>query len=221
MKLPSLDALARKYGGWRKIPAASWKEYDRRYRSWKLAMCMGLNYLPPSPQPEELMMSNDNDHVHVPPWEERELKDRDDVVGRLWDLAEHALQDSQGDIGEAARILLDRADESERHELAHSYVRKRGLAIRKAAGRKIDPATAEVTWTYGQTMDPYGIDPSLPDELQQIGREYFARAPESDIWVHFSDLPKETRKELLSWHEDELMFPAGLEQALENTSGKS
>ena len=47
------------------------------------------------------------------------------------------------------------------------------LAIRKA-GLKIDPATAEVMWTYGYTLDPYGVY-ELSDEEKQIGREYFAR----------------------------------------------
>ena len=28
----------------------------------------------------------------------------------------------------------------------------------------IDPATAEVNWTYGQTLDPYGTIPDLPEE---------------------------------------------------------
>ena len=53
------------------------------------------------------------------------------------------------------------------------------LAIRKEAGRKIDPETAEVEWTYAQTLDPYGIYPELPEEWQQVGREYFARSPGS------------------------------------------
>jgi hypothetical protein len=33
---------------------------------------------------------------------------------------------------------------------------KKWLAIRKKAGRKIDPKTAEVDWTYELTLDPYG-----------------------------------------------------------------
>ncbi len=70
------------------------------------------------------------------------------------------------------------------------------LAIRKKAGRKIDAETAEVRWDYGQTLDPYGIDPELPEECQQIGRNYFARWPGSDIWVCFCDLPKATREAL-------------------------
>jgi hypothetical protein len=51
--------------------------------------------------------------------------------------------------------------------------------MRKKAGLAIDPLTAEVFWTYGQTMDPYGIDPNLPEEYPQIGRQYFSRSPES------------------------------------------
>jgi len=63
-------------------------------------------------------------------------------------------------------------------------------SIRKEAGRHIDPATAEVDWEYGQTADPYGIKPDLPEECQQIGRVYFARSPGSDMWVCFGDLPE-------------------------------
>jgi hypothetical protein len=66
------------------------------------------------------------------------------------------------------------------------------LAIRKEAGKKIDPQTAEVTWGYRQTLDPYGVDPNLPEECHQIGRSYFVRSPDSDIWVSFYDLPEAT-----------------------------
>jgi hypothetical protein len=48
----------------------------------------------------------------------------------------------------------------------------------------------------GQTLDPYGVDPDLPEELQQVGREYFARRPGSDIWVSFGDLPAEICEKL-------------------------
>jgi hypothetical protein len=70
------------------------------------------------------------------------------------------------------------------------------LRIRKDEGQKIDPETAEVHWTFAQTLDPYGIHPDLPEEFDQVGREYFARRPGSEIWVHFSDLPDETCKRL-------------------------
>lgn len=66
---------------------------------------------------------------------------------------------------------------------------KNWLAIRKEEASSIDPSTAEVIWRYGYTLDPYGVDPELPEALSQIGREYFARRPNSDVWVSFHDLP--------------------------------
>jgi hypothetical protein len=84
------------------------------------------------------------------------------------------------------------------------------LAIRKNAGLQIDPATAEVMWTYAQTLDPYGIYRDLPEECRQVGREYFARAPGSDVWVWFGDLPEATRSALWEKHKSRLAFPAGL-----------
>jgi hypothetical protein len=84
------------------------------------------------------------------------------------------------------------------------------LAIRKEAGLHIDPETAEVMWKYAQTLDPYGIDPGLPEELQQIGREYFARAPGSNVWVSFDDIPDAIRDALWEKHKRHLAFPACL-----------
>jgi hypothetical protein len=75
------------------------------------------------------------------------------------------------------------------------------LAIRKEAGLKLDPETAEVEWCYAQTVDPYGVDPDLPEQCPRTGREYFARSPESDVWVNFRDLPKTIRDALWNiWH---------------------
>jgi hypothetical protein len=45
----------------------------------------------------------------------------------------------------------------------------------------------------------------------QIGREYFARSPGTDIWVLFRDLPQQTRDALWDLHADRLEFPAGVE----------
>jgi hypothetical protein len=84
------------------------------------------------------------------------------------------------------------------------------LAIRKEAGRNIDPETAEVTWWSAQTMDPYGVDPDLPEELESVGREYFARSPGSDVWVWFGDIPTVTWHALWEKHKETLAFPAGL-----------
>jgi hypothetical protein len=85
--------------------------------------------------------------------------------------------------------------------------RKAWLAIRKEAGLKIDPETAEVTWCYAETLDPYGIDP-VPEEYSCVGREYFARSPGSDVWVCFGDLPEATQSALWAKHKRKLAFPA-------------
>ena len=69
----------------------------------------------------------------------------------------------------------------------------RRMEERRAAGLLIDPSTAEIDWNYAQTLDPYSDGlPLLPQE-EQVGREYFARAPDSDIWVCVGDLPDATR----------------------------
>jgi hypothetical protein len=83
-------------------------------------------------------------------------------------------------------------------------------ATRKEAGERIDPLTAEVMWVTAQTLDPYGIDPDLPEELWQIGAEFFARSPDSDIWVLSDDLPAATYTALRERDKQERAFPAGL-----------
>jgi hypothetical protein len=62
------------------------------------------------------------------------------------------------------------------------------LAVRKEAGLKIDPETAEVFWNYGQVLDPYGLY-ELTEEEKCVGRNYFARQPGSDVSVLFDELP--------------------------------
>jgi len=47
------------------------------------------------------------------------------------------------------------------------------LSIRKEAGQRIDPQTAEVTWGYEQIMDPYRVALTLR-RSDCIGRVYFA-----------------------------------------------
>jgi hypothetical protein len=74
------------------------------------------------------------------------------------------------------------------------------LAIRKEAGLKINPETAEVHCCYALTLDPYGVYPELPEEYQQVERTYFARSPGSDIWVEFGDLPQATVDALCERH---------------------
>jgi hypothetical protein len=70
------------------------------------------------------------------------------------------------------------------------------LAEVKAEAPMIDAETAEVTWEWRDIYDPYCIY-SRPSDLHfQTGREYFARNPGSDVWVHFGDLPNETALKL-------------------------
>jgi hypothetical protein len=64
---------------------------------------------------------------------------------------------------------------------------------RRAASLLLDPSTAEIEWWYAQTLDPYGDGLALLPQEDQVGREYFARAPDSDIWVSIGDLPEATR----------------------------
>jgi hypothetical protein len=87
---------------------------------------------------------------------------------------------------------------------------KQWLAIRKEAGLHIDSNTAEVTWAYALTIDPYGVYPGSRDTCDQVGREYFARSPGANVWVWFGDLPKATRDLLWEKHKSKLAFPAGL-----------
>jgi uncharacterized protein DUF3631 len=84
------------------------------------------------------------------------------------------------------------------------------LKAREDEAPKIDPKTAEVDWSYGQVLDPYGAI-GVPEDCSCVGREYFARRPGSDVWVHFDDLPDATREALWNRNRRKLAFPAGLE----------
>jgi hypothetical protein len=67
--------------------------------------------------------------------------------------------------------------------------RQEWLMIRKEAAAKIDPEMADVFWEYGSILDPYYLFERGDDWEDCIGRNYFARSPESDVWVFFGDLP--------------------------------
>src|SRR5262245_37978344 len=81
-------------------------------------------------------------------------------------------------------------------EVTVKYLR----ALRMAAGLQIDPETAEIGRFYAHTLDPYDDYPGLPEVYRQVGREYFARSPGSDVWIAFGDLPERTQDALLEKH---------------------
>jgi hypothetical protein len=116
------------------------------------------------------------------------------------------------DVDEKRMTAQESEDENSKEKLDLSVIDsdempvEQWLAIRKEAGLKIDPEIAEVMWGYGQILDPYGVNPDLPDEASCIGRVYFARSPGSDIWVSFYDLPGDTCKALWQKHNSKLAF---------------
>jgi hypothetical protein len=63
---------------------------------------------------------------------------------------------------------------------------------RREAGRKIDPATAFVIVAHRYLLDPYDDGDFIPLEGRCLGAVEFARAPDSDQWIDFADLPKAT-----------------------------
>ena len=71
------------------------------------------------------------------------------------------------------------------------------LNERKEAGRRIDPNSAdlEFTFNWAQVLDPYGVL-DLTSEENCVGRSYFVRSPDSGGWVSFYDLPDKTTDEL-------------------------
>jgi hypothetical protein len=64
------------------------------------------------------------------------------------------------------------------------------LAARKEAGREIDIETCELGCWHTRDFDPYLADPDLPEEWNQISRNWFVRSPSSRGWVHYGDLPE-------------------------------
>ncbi|MEW8525575.1 MAG: hypothetical protein AB2552_21275 [Candidatus Thiodiazotropha endolucinida] len=86
--------------------------------------------------------------------------------------------------------------ETKSEKTAEELTVEQWLAIRLSEGKRIDPETAEVTICRSQILDPYGVDPDLPDECHQVGRLYFARNPDSEIRVCFYDVSEDKRDRL-------------------------
>jgi hypothetical protein len=87
-------------------------------------------------------------------------------------------------------------DESDRGERARKKSVNQWLAYRKKMASRIDPKTAEIYHKYCQILDPYGVWQDMPREFYQVGKEYFARAAGTRIWIWFGDLPHRTEKAL-------------------------
>lgn len=105
-------------------------------------------------------------------------------------------------------------------EMSMKDARSTELVIRRAAGLKIDPDTAEVEWASIQMADHYGVRQLLSEDYC-VGRGCFARAPGSDVWISLSDLPMEARNALWEKHKSKLAFTAGFDELAEaKQSGK-
>jgi hypothetical protein len=70
--------------------------------------------------------------------------------------------------------------------------------MRKEAGLRVDPETAEICREWRESFDPYDVLGSVPPECQSVGSEWFARAPSTNEWVLFEHLPPATRAMLMA-----------------------
>jgi hypothetical protein len=91
---------------------------------------------------------------------------------------------------DAKETTIPKAQDDLNNDRTVTIAEKTWRALLKIAGCQIDPETAKVFWHYGLVADPYGVHCDLPDEAKCVGRLYFARNPESEIWIEFGDLPK-------------------------------
>jgi hypothetical protein len=104
---------------------------------------------------------------------------------------EQALEKIYGDpnLREAMVLLL-------RELVARNRKREEFLSERKAAGLKLDPATAEAIYLSACVTDPYGVYHDPEDYC--YGRVIFARAPGSKIWVSEYEIPTPILKAILA-----------------------
>jgi hypothetical protein len=83
------------------------------------------------------------------------------------------------------------------------------LQIRADEAKRIDPETAEFTWWYAQTADPYGVYDDTPAQESVVGREYFVRNKGSDIWVLLAHVPLSVQDAI--WKRVSTMTPEELD----------
>jgi hypothetical protein len=104
-------------------------------------------------------------------------------------IAAHLVNTAISLVGRSGLQRLYTPEEKERRkEIMTDDECEEFIKIRKEAGLKIDPETAVVASWAVDVMNPYGIYPTA--EEYNIGRDHFVRAPGSDIWVWFGDLPE-------------------------------
>ncbi len=96
-------------------------------------------------------------------------------------------------VGQAVSDIREvgRRNERQREEWQEEEDRRKRFERRQWAAPRIDPATAEVWWTYVQDADPYGEYDLTPEE-QQVGRCWFVRDPDDGVVVSYYDLPDAT-----------------------------
>ena len=63
--------------------------------------------------------------------------------------------------------------------------------LRRQAGRAIDPKTAEAFSTFRQVIDPYNDLSEFTEETYCIGRFWFFKNPDSNVWIWEHDIPNE------------------------------
>jgi hypothetical protein len=148
---------------------------------WSLKTCHFENcaLVPPIQVPSQEVEEIESFHEVDPAYEPRPLWDRNHT--------EPLIEEIDDELTQAVR---DNPPTDEMIAKEHEILK--WLAARRVEALKIDPATAEGLRSHTYTIDPYGIDPDLPEKYQQVGSEIFVRRPGSDIWVWFYDLPKAT-----------------------------
>jgi hypothetical protein len=89
------------------------------------------------------------------------------------------------------------------------------MAMRRAAGKLIEPATAIIHMEWHVTAgDEYG-DGIRCDSGYSFKKQWFARDPDLDVWVWFDDLPAATRKAIYAlmdsdYYENRALVEIGL-----------
>jgi hypothetical protein len=100
----------------------------------------------------------------------------------------------RAEIGEAVKSALHHRMDALRALRGSEHIRKDFLALIEEEALKIDPATAEMIWLNGDSLDPYALGPEFPG--QPDTDLCYVRSPGNKRWVWIGDLPIETREAL-------------------------